>query len=62
MPHQIPPVGPAVGARHAHEDVGDLWLKEPYGRALMGFVPCLVVILVGLVILADVTAALFSHP
>ena len=62
MTDQIPPVGPAVGARHAHEDIGDLWLREPFGRAVMGFVPCLVVLLVGLVILAHVTAAVFSHP
>jgi hypothetical protein len=52
MTDHVPPVGPA------QVDV-DQWLREPYGRALAGFVPCLVVMLVGLVVLDGVRVALF---
>lgn len=36
------------------------WLVEPYSRALLGFAPCVVVLLVGLALLSEATAVVFG--
>lgn len=45
---------------HAPDEI-DRWLVEPYGRALTSFAACLVVMLIGLALLAEATASVFSQ-
>jgi uncharacterized membrane protein len=54
---------PARDDEESH-DLGDIdrWLVEPYGRALSSFAACLVVMLIGLALIAEAAAAVFSHP